>query len=349
MALWTDLITPAELTGYVRAAMEDYEQRRGTLARWLPNRTVPDVVVRFVKGDTGLVPVAQFRAYDAEPAVGAPPQGKRITLELPALGQNIPASEYNQLRARGGNASDEQQLISIQATARRVAQAVSDAIERMRGIVLTTGVATIDQDNFQSADDFGRSTSHTITSGITLWDASSDVTILDNLSTWCDLYRDDNGEDPGAIVASTKVINTMAASDEFATQLANGGSRRATLADVQAILAGASLPPIYRYDRRVSVAGSATKVLDEKKLLILPPEVDPADEEGTQLGGTFWGRTLTSTEPGWGIDEADQPGVVAGVYRHEKPPLIAEVIGDAIGLPVLANADLSICATVLSS
>jgi hypothetical protein len=47
-------------------------------------------------------------------------------------------------------------------------QAVSDAIERMRGIVLATGRATITQDNFRSDDNFGRSGSHTVTAP-TLW------------------------------------------------------------------------------------------------------------------------------------------------------------------------------------
>ena len=54
MGLWTDLITPAELTGYARAALEDYERSKGTLARWLPNDTVPDIVARFVTGAAGL-------------------------------------------------------------------------------------------------------------------------------------------------------------------------------------------------------------------------------------------------------------------------------------------------------
>ncbi|MGH3356596.1 MAG: major capsid protein, partial [Nocardioidaceae bacterium] len=163
MTLWTDIIDPATLTGYARAALEDYEQRRGTLARWLPNRDVPDINVRFVKGSTGLVDVAKFRAYDAEPEIGARKGGQRITLELPALGQDIPVSEYDRLRAAGGQPSDAAVLGYIQTTTRQVVQAVADAAERMRGIVLSTGKATIDQDNFKSDDDFGRPAGHTVT------------------------------------------------------------------------------------------------------------------------------------------------------------------------------------------
>ena len=86
---------------------------------------------------------------------------------------------------------------------------------------------------------------------------------------------------------------------------------------------------------------------DDRVLLLPAPVDDVNDWQGTQLGATFWGRTLSSLEAGWQIPEADQPGLVAGVYRGEKPPMIAEVISDAIAMPVLANANLSFAADVL--
>ncbi|GAB2677707.1 major capsid protein [Thalassiella azotivora] len=345
MVLWTDIIDPATLTGYARAALADYEARRGTLARWLPNRDVADVVVRFVAGSTGLVDVAKFRAYDAEVEVGKRQGGKRVTLELPALGQNLPVSEYEQLRARGGNVTEEAALASIQRTTVQAVQAVADSIERLRGIVLTTGKATIDQDNFKSDDDFGRPAGHTVTAPA-LWSVAG-TDALGQLETWADVYRDSTGEEPGAIVMSTRALRAFAGLDQMKTQLLNGASRPATVEDVQATVSAAGLPPIYRYDRRVSVDGVSTKVLPDDRVLLLPAPVETDDWMGTDLGATFWGRTLTSTEADWGIEDAEQPGVVAGVYRNPKPPMGIEVIADAIGLPVLANADRSFAADVL--
>jgi hypothetical protein len=347
MALWTDIIDPATLTEYARAAQEDYETSRGNLARYLPNRTVPDTVVRFLAGNTGLQEAARFRSYDAQIEIGPRPSQKRVTLELPALGQNLPSSEYEQLRARGGaqNVGDLQALYSIQDTTTRAVQAVSDAMERLRGIVLATGVATVDQSNFQLSDSFGRSASHTVTAP-TLW---TDTTVdrLDYLSTLCDLFRDDNGQEPGSIVMSDRVFRAFAAGDNMQTSLVNGANRRPTEADVQSFVSAEGLPPIERYNRRVRFGGANVKALPDNVVLILPAPVDPADYMATDLGATFWGRTLSATEPGWGIAEADQPGIVAGVWRDEKPPMGIEVIADAIGEPILANADLSIAATVL--
>jgi len=344
-ALWTDLIDPATLTGYARASLADYEASKGTLARWLPNRTVADIAVRFVAGQAGLVEVAKFRAYDAEPEIGKAPTRQRVTLELPAIGQNIPVGEYAQLRLR--NAPDETVLRSITTTTDRVVRAVADAIERMRGIVLNTGKATISQNNYVAEDDFARPAGHTVTAGA-LWSASTATSRLTDLTTWSDVYRNANGEGPGCLVMSTRVFRIMAQGTEFALSLVGGGSRPATVADVGAIVEGAGLPPIIIYDRQVNYNGSTAKVVPDNRVLMLPAPVDPNDAEGTDLGGTFWGQTLTSTELSWGIEDAEQPGLVAGVYRNEKPPVIAEVISDAIALPVLTNPALSLSATVAS-
>lgn len=346
MALWTDIIDPATLTGYTRAALADYEIRKGSLNRWLPNRYVADTVARFVTGQTGLVDIAKWRAYDAAPEVGKAPSGKRVTLELPAIGQNIPVTEYNQIRARNANVSDEMALGTIQKAARQVARAISDAMELQRGIALVTGKNTIAQANFAVEDDFGRSAGNTVAlSGTARWDQSS-PTRLANLNTWTDAYVAATGEQPGAMVMSTRVYRNLAAEPALATTLVGGATRPATRQQVDDYLADAGLAPLFVYDRRVQVDGVVQRVVPDDKVLLLPAPVDPEDEEGTDLGATFWGQTLTATSADWGIAQEEQPGVVVGVFRGTKPPMIAEVISDAIGEPVLANADLSFAATV---
>lgn len=343
MALWTDIIEPAVLTGYARAAMADYEAQRGTLARYLPNSVVADTAVRFMVGEHGLVDIARYRAYDAEPEIGRGPGGRRVTIDLPAISQEIPVSEYQQLRTR--RASDETVLESIQKTARNVVRAIADGIERTRGVVLATGIATIDQDNFKSEDDFGRPPEHTVDAAV-LWNATG-ADPLGDLGLWKDVYVASNGEEPGSIVMSTQAFRALAAAPELQIQLGNGASRQAGLSEINTVVAAEGLPPITIYDRQVSVNRTRQRVLPPTHVLLLPAPVDPTDVEGTDLGATFWGETLTGTDPDYAIEDADQPGLVVGVHRNEKPPMIAEVIGDAIALPVLANAALSLSAKVL--
>lgn len=346
MPLWTDVITPADLTGYARASLADYEANRGTLAQFLPTREVDDVVARFRAGSSGLVDVADFRAYDSEPTIGAVAPSRQVTLELPAVGRNIPVSEYNQLRVRTGSASDERLLETILSATRTAVRATADAVERVRGGVISTGRATItNEGGFSMDDDFGRSGSHTVTAG-TLWsNVAADG--LGNLTTWTDTYRSTNGVSPGCVLMSTRVLRAFGGLNQNKLQLVNGASRPATAGDMAAIIEGAGLPPVVVYDRLVRVAGVTQKALPDNRLFLLPAPVAIDAWEDTELGATYWGQTLTSTSPDYELADVEQPGLVVGAYRGNKPPMLAEVIADAISLPVLANADLSFAATVL--
>lgn len=345
MALWTDIIDPATLTGYAREALADYEERQGSLARFLPNRTVPDIVVRFVKGQAGLTEIARFRAFDAEPEIGKRPKADRVTIELPALGQDIPVSEYDRLRAAGGTPSDAQVERMLETTTGLVVRAIADSMELLRGTVIDTGKATIDQDNFASDDNFGRDSSLSFTAPALWTVAGTDG--LGQLQDWVDLYEEKSGgASPGRIVMGRTAFRNFGSLDQMKTVLVGGASRNATDQQVQDTLAGHGLPPMEVYRRRVNRGGTLVPVLDPDKVYLLPEPVDPDDWESSEMGATFWGRTLSSMEADWAIEDVDQPGIVAGAWKHDKPPHGAEIIGDAIGLPVLANANLSMAVTV---
>ena len=72
------------------------------------------------------------------------------------------------------------------------------------------------------------------------------------------------------------------------------------------------------------------------------------NEDGTDLGATFWGRTVSSQFPSWGIEPGEQPGVVAGVFGEESVGASIEVQGDSIGEPVLRNANAAMAVKVLA-
>lgn len=339
MALWTDLVTPAEATGYARAALADLEVNKTSLARWIPNVEVSDISVRFRKGQAGFVQEAAFRAYDAEPELAGSSGGQRVTIELPALGQNRPISEYDQLRLR--NASDVVMRDSILKEISNAARAVADRIERLRGTVLSTGKATINQGNYISDDDFGRAAGNSVTAAA-LWSDPA-VSRLSDLNAWSDVYEAANaGTAPGSMLMSRRVFRALCAGKEFATLLANGATRPGLESDVRGLLTAAGLPELFIYDRSTS----GGRVIADDRLLFLPAPTDPNGGE-SEMGSTFWGQTLTSMDSSYGITDSEQPGVVVGAYKNEKPPMIAEVISDAIALPVLANANLSFVAKVL--
>ncbi|AYD89675.1 major capsid protein E [Actinomyces lilanjuaniae] len=343
--LWTDLIEPAELTGFVREAFEERERAKGLLASFLPNTQVADIVVRFARGEAGLVDEASYRAYDAEPEVLSAGAAGRVVIELPAIGSVKPVSEYLQLRSRG--ASDDALRNVVLKEALRSVQGVSDRTERMRGTVLATGRATIDQANFATEDDFGRDPSMSVTAA-TVW-TDPDAKVLDDLIAWADAYGDLNGERPGAMVVSSRIARAIRSASEFQVRLVDGATRAASMEQVNQVLDSEGLPPLTVYDRRTQRAGQTLRVLPEDTLLLLPPPVSPdaASVGATPLGATFWGQTLAASEPSMGISDDQQPGIVASLDRATRTPRTVSVDVDAIALPVLANANLAMAAKVL--
>ena len=147
-------------------------------------------------------------------------------------------------------------------------------------------------------------------------------------------------------MTSTKVMSTLMNHAKFQTNIGGGVSRPASLAEIEALFAG-WVAPFYVYDRRVKSGGSATRVIADTALLLLPAAVDP-----NACGSLTWvapsgaarsaRRQPNGTLPTW-ISRASWLACIG-----RKPPMIAEIVGDAIGMPVLANADLSFKATVVS-
>lgn len=342
MGLWTDVIDPATLTGYARASLDQLEDASApfSLAQWLPRRQVSDVVVRFVAGSAGFLPdEAKFRAWDTGPEPGKGVPSKRVTLELPALGREEIVPEYDQLRIRNAGTGTVEDAI-LRATRNNV-RAVFNTMERLRATVLSTGRATVSQDNFHMDDDFGRTPDHDVQAATSWSDPAADR--LQDLQDWSDTYELTNGVEPGALLMNRRVWRILQSGNQFQTQLINGGARRPTDQEVRNMISAAGLPDIYVYNRRTA-AGYVLP--DDGTILMLPAPTSPSDEE-YELGGTFWGQTLTSADPEYSLADTEQPGLVVGTYRNDKPPLIAQVISDAIGMPVLANANLSLRAKVV--
>ena len=338
--LWTDLIAPAELTGFARAAQEDVERQKATLARWLPNYSVPDVVVRTVVASDGNGALAQYRSFDAETPIGSGGTGERKVFDLLPLGLKERVSEYDQLRLRGGDATGLIQA-GVEKAAARVANAVVDRLELARGQVIDSGTMTIKENGVVQTMPFGRPNGNTVTAA-TLWSDSA-AKPLDNLIAWGDVYAAGNqGNQPGTIVTSRRVVAALQRNADIRGLVATtGGTPGIVSIDaLNAVLAAYGVPQIVVYDRKIR--GSA--VLPDNKLYLLPPAVDPNGQ--SELGATFYGQTLEAGEPDYGIPASEQPGLVVGAWKT-RDPIGVWVHSNAIAMPVLVNPVASMVATVL--
>lgn len=349
MYISTDYILPSVLTGYVRQGLADYPQNQFTLDRWLPNRTVPDIQYRFASGGTGLADAAVYRTYDAESPVGKRQGLTRVTGELPPISLKTRLSEYDNLRIRAAvQPGNDEVRRAIMNDALKNSRSIAARLEMARGDALVNGSVTISENGLTAAVSFGRAGAMSVTAA-TLWSTIATADPFGDLDTWRNAYVAQNGAEPGAIVMSRSTLALMRRCANVAKAVFPSAAQVPTLLSQQAIsdaLVAFGLPPLYVYYAQANTyAGSAASIIPANKVLLLPEPVAPDDAEGTQLGGTFWGTTAESQLPEYGIELSEQPGIVVGAY-HDPDPVGIWTKASAIGLPVLANPNLAMCATV---
>lgn len=344
MYLMTDYFTPAELTGYVRAALADLPVNQFSLRRWLPTRYVPDLEYRYNKGTGGLIPAAQYRSYDAESPIAKRKGIERRSGSLPPMSEKIRLGEYDRLRIQAN--PDQSIRGQILDDAVLLAKKLEARAEKARADALVNGSVTLNENGVVANVDFGRNPSNAVTAA-TLWSVTATADVLGDLTTWVQYYVDVNGEPPAAFVTSNKVKGYMlrnAAIRQLAGTLI--GSPTILSSDqLNAAMESHDLPMVYTYDAKYEdPSGAGARFIADNVGLLLPSPVAPDSWESTQLGATFWGNTAESLEPNYGL-AGDEPGIVVGNYKVENP-LGLWTNAAAISLPVLANPDLSMKCTV---
>jgi hypothetical protein len=344
MLLNTEYVLPTELTGYARAALADFPVNQFALAQWLPNRTIDDLLYRFTRGGEGLTEAATFRAYDTESPIGKRPGVTRITGELPPISRKIRLGEYDRLRQRQATPAIRNAILDDTT---RMVRAIAARLEMARGEALYTGKITLNENGVIATVDFGRKAGHTVTAA-TLWSDLTNSKPITDLMSWRDTYVATNGQDPGAILTSRRVASLLLQNAQIKNVAypSNSPASLVTQSTVTAVLEAFGLPPIHIYDAQVSVSGTGTRVIPDDRVMLLPAPTGSSDPGGTDLGATLLGVTAESMEPDFGLDnESDQPGIVAGAYST-KDPVAVWTKAACIGLPVLANPDLTFCADV---
>lgn len=340
MFLNTDYIEPSELTGYAREALQDLDVNQFTLSRYLPDTPIDDIDYRFTRGGEGLAQAATFRNYDAPSRFGSRPGAVRVSGQLPPISRQIRLGEYDRLKAR--KAGDDAVVNAIFDDARRMTRAVAARMELARGEALVTGKVVISEGGVVATADYGRAAGHTVTAG-TSWATIATAPALTNMIAWADTYETTTGQRPEVALTSRRIMRLLTRNDEIidAVKGSAAGNTRVTRAELNALLESEGLPTIETYDAQVLVGTTATRPIADDKFLYLP-----AVNSNTDLGATLWGTTAESLEPEYGIEEADAPGIVAGVYKSPNPlAFFTNAVG--IGLPVLANPDLSFAADVI--
>lgn len=342
MAFIYDLADTQELTGYVR----NVPITRGeNLRTFLPSVAISDLEYRFAKGGLVDPDVAQYRAFDTEAGIAKRPGIARVSGELPPLSRKVRLGEEDRLRLNsllsgGGNGTADQRIQAIFDDAGNMARSVQARITQAVGQALYDGRVIIAENGLSATVDFGIPAGHRVTAG-TVWSNVASDPITD-MTSWKQTYIDTNGVEPGVMVTSTTVVNYLLKNTILKGMGGLGNLvgpilRRNTL-DV--IVQELGLPMIMVDDTTVRVDGVATRVIPANRVVMLPMPEEP-------LGSTLYGITaeaLELTEAGQ-LQLSQAPGIVAVVDKTFDPVSIWTKAA-AIALPVVANAELILTATV---
>lgn len=339
MEIYDEFITPAELTGYSRAALQDRPENQFILDRWFPYNGVNDLSYRFTRGGGDLLlEAADFRAFDAEPSFGRRAGLARVEGSLPPIARQYELDEFQNLTSRKATSQEFREL--FQRDGVRIAREIDIRMEFARAEALVSGTVTLNERGVQAQVDFGRSASHSVAPA-NLWSDHTNATPISDMQTWRDVLVDD-GQGAGAVVMSTKAVNHLLRNKEVQGLVypLSATPPQVTRAQLNQVLSDMELPPITVWDAKARRNGTLQRLIPEDKVLMLPAS-------GTALGATVYGTTLEAQIGGYGIGAGDLPGLVVAPFIQRETPVRVLTIGSAIALPVLASPDDTLVADVL--
>ena len=329
MALWTDVINPAELTGYSREQAAAFDANGTTLADIFPNETTAGVNATWTVNDK-VVDVASYRSFDAETKIGKTAGLERKIAELAPLGEKLRFSEYDQLVRMGQNSPE-----SVQAAADRLAKQVTNAIMRRlvqaRGEALVSGGLAINEDGFVQNVDFGRRPDHTVTAAAA-WNTAADP--IADLEQWRAAYVDNTGVDPDQILVSAKVMAALQRNEAMRKYFGTNAPLMLNRDNINSVLVGYGLPAL----TVVTARAAGKSVLSDEHVVFT----------ASGAGATVWGSTVEAMDPRYSLQDAALPGLVVGAYAEDDPN-IKWIRGTGVALPILANPDLTLAAKVLDA
>jgi len=357
MEVFDQFISPVELTGMIRAAEFDLTENRFKLSQLLPHVTIADVSASFLVGQQGLAEASVYRTWNTEAPIGRRESLSRATFNFAPLGEKMMLDEYHSMRVRRLNASNSEMGDALEGfiarDVQRLARNIGARLEIARGDALFNGRVTINENGIFQVLDFGRAAEASNYVAPVLWTNYENSKPIDNLLDLVKRFNALNGEDPDQIWMPKSIYLDMVQSVQIRNQVFQGAITTAPLinnAMANSALAAFDLPPIVTYDATTKVVnddgqGVVTRITPPDKILLTAPG-DPMPGEGTSLGGTFLGITPESQLPEYGLQPADQPGIVAANW-YTKDPVNYWTHAAALGLPVLRDPNLAYVAKVV--
>jgi hypothetical protein len=344
----TDVVDPAELTGYVRELVD------GDLpfASIFPTLQTDDIEYELTSADlTAAGEVARYRAWDTPARIGRRPGVSVIKGEIPPLAWGYRLNEkelvrFNQLRQGIRDASSAQVERGIYDDAARAARAVQNRLTLAHGDLLSDGILTLTDLGDPVAGsaltaDFAVPAAHkNVAPAGATWDNHATAVPVTDLKTWETTYRSNNGgQNPDAWLISSEVMADLTQNDQLKSLGAGtSGVTPGILTDLQVTqilrAAGVNAPVVVALDVERPQLNSST----------------PARVVGVKAG---MGATIYAPPPATSalvLSGAQQmanvdPGIIAYQVGGIDPAYV-KTTAEGLAIPVLRDPNALFVAAV---
>ena len=280
--------------------------------------------------------IAAMIGYGAEPPVVDRDAVAKMHGEITKLGLKYVVTEDELLSIFEARNEDERTNTIDRLVLKGVdlVEAIQKRIDIMKMEAITKGKFEYNANGVKAVVDFGIPAEHKIalTDGDD-WD-ETDHDIIGDLLEWVATYEEANGKQPDAILVSREVFNRMAKNQLIITEAGRpAGSLRASLEDVQSVLAANGLPEITIVtDRKVTAKNPYTG--ENETIEFMPVNRVVFVSEG--VGEFLLGVT---------VENDFRPGIALEAYDKNEP--VESVLrAVAAGFPAVQKPELLLHADV---
>lgn len=348
-----DFIEPEVAVRLARKTLAEFDiNDSNSLANYFPSKEVDDIEYEIEIGkDAGFITAANWRAFGGNTTSETWGGGEKARGRFMPLSRNYTLDEEGALRMR----NNSQIMMEREASnlVRRAAKSIAISVNRQRANALQHGHVKIEgSGGLRQTVDFGRDERFTTVAPKLFTDETADI--LGYLESLSDLYEEVNGYRPEQVMIPSEVRRMINRHPQIVGAATDSSTRpRATQSELRTLFAEYDLPEIVdtpngiiQVDDLETGKTRKVRLFDRDSILFTPKGGNAADVESSILGRTLWGRTQSSELPDFKGTGGDLPGIVAAVIR-EGFPYKEEVIADALAMPVLFNANLTMKAKVL--
>jgi hypothetical protein len=353
MADVLSIVDPVELTGFVRSLIDASYNGPDSLERFLPENHRLVTEYEFNYADRDRPEMGRYRAFDAESGLQSRPGFSKVRGSIPPISEKMLLSEADRTRLevalRSGDTQSRYLRDLVFNDAERLTTSVLARVEYARGLVLSTGkfTFTTQEGSLLTEVDYNDGVSAIQTNTASpLWSDTASATPIVDLRGWMDDYADATlDEQPVVGITSREVITAARNTDEVKDYFTINNITPSIIRPDQfnELLSIQGIPPLVEYRTRVTLGGTATRVLPDNKIIWLPAaSVD-------SFGETMFGVGADSLDlvEMFGLPSEAASGFTGRVWKEIDPPQHWTRVGGMV-IPVLKDPRRIMVSTVLA-